>query len=78
MKKILLLIRFLVALFVPKEDLQDELDKLDAKIRKKKKAMSDAMLFGDDDLSNRLRAEWLQLCRQYGRLRDRLPKDSHS
>ena len=78
MKKLLLLIRFLVALFVPKEDLQDDLDKLDAKIRKKKKAMSDAMLFGDTELYHKFRAEWLQLCREYGRLRDRLPKDSHS
>ena len=80
MKKLLLLIRFLVALFAPTETdkLSKEMDRLNEKIQKKRWAMSDAMWFGDTELYHKFRAEWLQLCREYGRLRSRQQKDSHS
>ena len=58
-----------------KEDLQDELDKLKAKIAAKKVAVENAMLADDMPRYHKFYGEWLQLCKKANRLRKRLKKN---
>ena len=79
MKKLLLLIKFIIALFKPDktDKLLDEMEDLNEVIQKKRQSMSDALLAGNVVLFHKYESEWLRLCKKRGNLRRRLPKNSN-
>ena len=57
------------------EDLQDELNRLEDEIDKKKIAIDAAMFAGDMGRYHKFYGEWVRLCVKANRLRKRIKKD---
>ena len=58
-----------------KEDLADELDKLEEQIAAKKQSVENAMLADDMPCYHKYYGEWLQLCKQRNKVCRRLKKN---